>query len=112
MRKITLFAATLLITFASFTTKATAAAPKMDQSNLYPCTFIVYEIDRDEDIIFLTDANGFEWEYEGVEDWHAGDVATAMMYDNGTPKIFDDEIIKLHFAGWNIYDGCLCDGIR
>lgn len=103
MRKFSIIAAALLITFASFTAKADAAE-KMSEKNLYPQTFIVYEVDREFDIVYLMTFSGFEYEWEGVEDWHAGDIASALMYDNGTPKITDDEIIKLHYAGENIYD--------
>lgn len=104
MIKKTLITLTALATLAAESITTQAAPQDLNTKNIYPKTFIVYEIDREYDIIYLTDGNGFEWEYEGVEDWHAGDFAAATMNDNGTPKIKDDKILNLHFAGWNIYD--------
>ena len=83
---------------------AQAAQVKPDSKSLYPQTFFVYEIDREEDIIYLSTFSGIEYIWEGIEDWHAGDLASALMYDNGTKSILDDEIIKLHYAGENLYD--------
>lgn len=40
--------------------------------------------------------------YEGVEDWHAGDIASALMDSNGTSKVSDDVIVSLKYSG-NIY---------
>ena len=104
MKKILIAALLTLATLTAGSIKADAAAEKMSEKNLYPQTFIVYEVDREFDIVYLMTFSGMEYEWEGVEDWHAGDIASALMYDNGTPKITDDEIIKLHYAGENIYD--------
>ena len=82
----------------------TAQAAPQDLENLYPQTFIVYEIDREYDIIYLTTSTGFDYIWEGVEDWHAGDMASAIMNDNGTQKITDDEILSLHYSGFNVYE--------
>lgn len=93
-------ALTLLTIIATLTTPAADPAPATE----YPKTFIVFEIDRTDDIIYLMDANGNEWIYEGCEDWQTGDVAAATMNDNGTPSIYDDTIEKLHYSGWNVYE--------
>ena len=82
----------------------TAQAAPQDLTNIYPQTFIVYEIDREYDIIYLTTSTGFDYIWEGVEDWHAGDMASAIMNDNGTKNITDDEILTLRYTGYNIYE--------
>ena len=64
----------------------------------YPRTFFVEAIDPDTDTVLLYDMNGWQWEWEGVEDWAVEDMAAAIMDDNGTPEnIFDDIIITLHY---------------
>lgn len=93
-------ALTLIALIATLAAPAAVPAPAAE----YPKTFIVYEIDRTDDIIYLMDANGNEWIYEGCEDWQAGDVAAATMNNNGTPSIYDDEITQLQYSGWNVYE--------
>lgn len=104
MIKKALLTLTALATIAAGSITATAAPQDLNTEHLYPVTFTVYEIDRENDIIYLTTSTGFEYIWEGVEDWHAGDIAAAIMYDNSSPKITDDEIIKLHYSGANIYE--------
>ena len=100
MKKLTIAALIASIALSTpFTSlAATKEAPKLE--HYYPQTFIVYEIDREYDIIYLmTPTGSAEFEYEGVEDWHAGDIASAIMYDNGTSKINDDTIVTLQYDG-------------
>ena len=104
MIKRSLITLTALITLATGSITAQAAPQDLNTEHLYPTTFIVYEIDKEYDIIYLTTSTGFEYIWEGVEDWRAGDMASGLMYDNGTAKITDDEIIKLHYTGFNIYE--------
>lgn len=68
-------------------------------NNIYPAVFEVVEINESEDIIYLVDVNGNEWIYEGVEDWQVGDIATAIMNNNNTEIIYDDDIIQLQYVG-------------
>ena len=95
-----------LISLLTALTLATSFAPiqaEAKASDLYAETFIVYEIDREEDIIFLMTYDGeHDYIYEGVEDWHAGDIASALMDSNGTSKVSDDVILSLKYSG-NIY---------
>ncbi len=67
---------------------------------LYPKTFTVSAVDPDNDMVFLTDFNNNEWVIEGVEDWMEGDVASAVMSDNGTPVIYDDVILDIRYSGY------------
>lgn len=66
----------------------------------YPQTFIVSAIDKDADIMYLETFSGMVYTWEGVEDWQVKDVAAAIMNDNGTPAIYDDEILDLKYSGW------------
>lgn len=68
-------------------------------SRLYPQSFEVVAIDKEADTITLIDNTGNLWDWEGVEDWQKGDKASAIMDNNDTPTIYDDKIVKLHFAG-------------
>ena len=77
--------------------KAEAKAP----DNIYAQTFLVYEVDREYDIIYLMTLDGeHEYKFESAEDWHAGDVASALMDSKGTPKVTDDEILNLKYSGY------------
>lgn len=71
----------------------------------YPLTTKVVALDRENDIVTCEDFNGFQWQFEGCEDWQEGDVCSMIMNSKGTAKIFDDEIITVqyggYFEGWN-----------
>lgn len=67
--------------------------------NIYPKTMKVEEINIMENLVTLIDGNGFEWKFQGVEDWKVGDICACTMYDNNTETIFDDEIIDIKYSG-------------
>ena len=69
-------------------------------SSEYPQTFVVTEVNQAADTITLEDFNGYTWTYEGAEDWLPGDIAAAIMDDNGTDIIFDDSIKQLRYTGY------------
>lgn len=72
---------------------------------LYPMTTIVVDLDHENDVVTCKDFNGYLWQFEGCEDWQEGDICSMIMNDNGTPKIFDDEIVSVKYdgylEGWN-----------
>lgn len=68
-------------------------------AEIYPRTMVVTEINEEADVVTLTDAVGFEWEFYGVEDWAIGDICSCIMNDNGTENIEDDEIVKTRYNG-------------
>ena len=74
-----------------------ACAPSGDT---YAMSAHVVECDTRTDVIVLEDCNGNLWEWEGVEDWQEGDCAACIMNNNGTPSIYDDEIISLRYERW------------
>ncbi len=92
-----IFFSVLWLTLPETTTKPT--------ETLYPMTTKVVELDRENDVVTCEDFNGFLWQFEGCEDWQEGDICSMIMNDNGTPKIFDDEIVSVkydgYFEGWN-----------
>lgn len=71
----------------------------------YALTTIVVELDVENDVVTCKDFNGNLWEFEGCEDWTIGDIASLLMSDRGTEKIYDDTIISTryngYFEGWN-----------
>lgn len=76
-----------------------AGADEM-MSHVYPMSGIVTEVNRQEDRVVVTDSTGNEWEFDGAEDWHTGDIAAMIMEDNGTEEVYDDEIIDIQYDGW------------
>ena len=65
----------------------------------YPKAMVVYNIDKENDVVVLKDFNGNTWEFEGVEDWALNDLCTCLMYDNKTSSIYDDEIVMTRYDG-------------
>ena len=39
------------------------------------------------------------WTFYGVEDYAIGDVVACIVWDAGTQKVYDDEIIDVVYAG-------------
>lgn len=91
---------TVAATATFFNSGITAQAKSLNDDSFYPQTFIVSKVDQKNDIMELRTFGGFIFTWEGVEDWSEGDIASAIMYDNNTEDIRDDEIIKLHYSGW------------
>ena len=87
----------ILLLLIPSTVKATPA----DLNNIYPQTFIVSDIDKANDIVYLETPSGMIYTWQGVEDWMIGDIASAIMNNNKTHQnITDDKIIKLQYAGY------------
>ena len=77
----------------------------LNPANTYALTTEVVELDRKNDIVVCEDFNGNLWEFYGCEDWQIDDIASLLMDNNGTPTIYDDEIVSARyngtFEGWN-----------
>ena len=63
----------------------------------YPLTTVVDKIEND--IVYIVDANGTIWSFKGAEDWAVGDIATCIMSNHRTAKIFDDKILSVKYGG-------------
>ncbi len=69
----------------------------------YPTVFFVDALNHNADVITFTDMDGEQWLWQGIDDWNVGDMAAAIMDDNDTPDITDDEINKINkidTEGW------------
>ena len=69
-------------------------------AEIYPQTFVVGGMNYEHDWLFLVDYNENEWVYEGIEDFGIGDIIAAIMDDCDTADIYDDEIVKIQYAGY------------
>lgn len=74
--------------------------PEREEGDYYPRAFVVAELDSQRDMVIVTDAIGFEWEFEGIEDWEVGDMVVAIMNDNRTSELFDDYFVEIRYAGY------------
>ena len=90
MKKLTVIALILILTAIALTASA----------EVYPLTAKVVEVNYDDDTVTVETFTGFLFSFEGCEDWAEGDCASLIMDDNGTEKIFDDEIITAQYGGW------------
>lgn len=71
-------------------------------AEVYPRAFIISELDKDNDMIFLEDACGNVWLATGIEDYCVGDIVVAVMDDNKTDtSIYDDIIVSMCYSGWS-----------
>lgn len=65
----------------------------------YPATMTVTSVQND--VVTMETSTGHIYEMEGAEDWMAGDVASLIMSDNGTPEdITDDVIMSARYTGY------------
>ena len=72
---------------------------KKIESNYYPLTASVTEINTNENLILVTDNNGQIWQFSDLSNWKKGDICSMIMNDNGTENIFDDEIVVVRNEG-------------
>jgi hypothetical protein len=89
----------ILAVLAIITAISGQAAPQQIGTE-YPQGFIVTEVNQESDTITLTTATGYDYIWEGAEDWQEGDQVAAIMNDQGTPSILDDSIICIKYVGF------------
>lgn len=76
-----------------------------DSLHMYPLTGIVtgveYEAIPNNDLVFITCANGNEFSFYAPisEGWDIADLASCIMDSKGTDIVLDDEIILAQYAG-------------
>lgn len=92
MKKLTAIALTLIMIAIALTASA----------EIYPLTAKVTEVNYDDDTVTVETFTGFLFSFEGCEDWAEGDCASLIMDDNGTEKIFDDEIVMAQYCAWTL----------
>ena len=91
MKKIVLFAIVIFL-FASV-----ACADAV----IYGRAAIVVELDLINDIVTVRDAVGFEWQWNGCEDYMIGDQVVMVLMATGRPNyILDDIIIDFSYSGY------------
>ena len=66
---------------------------------IYPRAYIVIDVNDAENVVTISDVNGFIYKFEGVEDYVMGDMVSCIMYSGTDNDIFDDEIIFHRCAG-------------
>ena len=99
-----IIAASFLILFTSRTDTfaSTTSETETELSNYYPVLAVVTETNTKTDtftLMTLPDEN--LWIESESEDWSAGDLATCVLYDNGTLDDFeDDEIVAIRYVGY------------
>lgn len=69
-------------------------------SRIYPETAIVTELDYATDTVTVECFNGNLFSFYGTEDWAEGDICSMLMNDNGTPIVYDDEILSVKYSGY------------
>ena len=80
-----------------------ASATNYETCDLYAKATVVVEVDYEYNLVYCKDFNGEVWCFSGCEDWVVGDIASLLMYNNGTKIIYDDEIVNPYYNGW--FDG-------
>ena len=75
------------------------------KNGYYPLTGIVteinYEVEPEVDLITITCSNGnmFSWYADSSDCWELYDLASCIMYANGTKRVYDDEVVLAQYAG-------------
>ena len=82
-------------------TVAAIMAANICQNNMvYSLSTIVTDLDRERDIVTVEELDGSNvWTFYGVEDWEINDICSLTMFNNNTPKIYDDIIIGTTYGG-------------
>lgn len=80
------------------------AKPEPLPEGYYANFGVVTEV-GDDYVIFMepgsgteTCPNGMVWSFYG-SDWEEGDRVSAIMCDNGTPSVLDDEVVEVKYNG-------------
>lgn len=92
MKKLIAIALTMIMIAIALTASA----------EIYPLTAKVTEVNYDDDTVTVETFTGLLFSFEGCEDWAEGDCASLIMDDNGTEKIFDDEIVMAQYCAWTL----------
>lgn len=71
----------------------------LNGNHCYPKTARVTKLDYRTETVTVTDYNGNDWEFVGIEDYAYGDVVSMLMSDNGTESIYDDKIVMQRYGG-------------
>lgn len=75
-----------------------SAAERPQNSGYYANIGIIYEIDKNNDLVYFTDGVN-NWSFYGVEDWQLNDVVLVVMHDNNTQNtIKDDVIVSIRYS--------------
>lgn len=99
MKKILTISITiLLILIMVLIPKSVHATDSFKSMGYYPNAGVVISIEND--IVTFECQNGNQFSFYGAEDWCEGDIVAAIMYDAGTPKVLDDEVIETRYVGW------------
>lgn len=69
------------------------------ENHFYSRVATVQGFAPESDRVIFVDALGHYWIMDGIEDWMPGDVASLVMFDNGTAKVTDDRVIRATYQG-------------
>lgn len=88
------------------TPKCIAENGSVELKRVYADTMLVTDVIELEDATYLLeleDVTGNIWEYEtDIDDLAVNDSVAVLMDNMNTISIYDDEVIGLNYAGWNL----------
>ena len=98
-----LFAVVLfaLLVYGACALQNAAMAEEYNQG-FYPRCAVVTSIEEDVDLVIAIDGAGIEWRFYGIEDLAEGDLVALLLWDCGTPSIYDDEIIDVCYSALKV----------
>ena len=84
-----------------FFVELAAVIALLSQGIIYPATAVITYVDYTTDTVVVTNATGYNYTFEGIEDLEVGDVMSLVMYSNGTPWFIpDDQVVSARYAGF------------
>lgn len=89
-----------LLGAATILGSATLIGHTKEPSHEYPETFTVISTNVGANYIVLRNFAGHFYVWGNCEDWEPGDIASAIMNDNGTADVTDDIIVTLKYSGY------------
>lgn len=68
--------------------------------DIYPETAIIQEVNYNTDVVTVQTLNGNTFQFEGIEDYQAGDIVSMIMDSKKTPEVTDDIILSVKYSGY------------
>lgn len=95
--------ATILMVSLAYMITSWEKQPYIGVDNLYGKVAVIDHLDEENDLVYFSLPffyDDFFYVMKGIYDLDVGDVCGLLMYDNGTPYIFDDVVLDVTYSGW------------
>lgn len=102
-KMLTVLITALMLTSCTNTTKANSKTEtETVEVKQYPSVTVVIDVNYEDNVVAIQDAVGYIYVFTGTEDWEVGDACAVIFSNNGTEKIYDDEIVSVRYSSFEL----------